>query len=269
MQCAIGDIQSIQFEILKVCRDICQRYGLTYFLFGDTLRGAVRGGAFLKNSTEAALLMPAGDLKNFCAYFEREAPQGMTLSNMHTEKEFPYLHAVVRKDGTKGVPGRLQNMPVHHGIGVTIYPYYPMEMRKTARTFTKMQIWLAEKMLGASLTPHIAKPSFLEKMILKIPAEKRRELAFVAVKKLEKGDKRSMQVCSPLGGANFFWRETLGEGETFALSLEGETFRVPDRKEVFLNMNGRERNDPLYGEMIWSLDAGKENGKGTKKKKKS
>lgn len=268
MQCTIGDIQSIQLEILKVCRDICQRYGLTYFLFGDTLRGAVRGGAFLKNSTEAALLMPAGDLKNFCAYFEREAPQGLTLSNMHTEKAFPYLHTVVRKDGTKGVPGRLQDMPVHHGIGVTVYPYYPMEMRKTARPLMKLQMWLAEKMLGASMTPYIAKPSFLENMILKIPAEKRRKMALYAVKKLEKGDKRSMQVCSPLGSAYFFWREALGE-ETFALSLEGEAFRVPDRKEVFLNMNGRERNDPLYGEMIWNLDDGKENRKSTNKKKKS
>ena len=270
MQCPIHDIQNIQFEILKVCRDICQRYGLTYFLFGDTFRGAVRGGEFLKNSTEAAILMPAGELRNFCAYFEREAPKELFLSNAQTEKNFPYLHTVIRKDGTKGVPGRLQDMPAHQGIGVTIYPYYPMEMKKTARPVTKLLIWLAEKMLGASMTPYIAKPSFTDELVQKIPQEKRREIALKAIKKLEKGDKRSMQVCTPIGSAYFFWREALGEEETFRLSLVGEEFRVPDRKEVFLNMNTRGNNDAKYGEMIWDLHVEKplKNLSGKKKKSK-
>ncbi|MBQ7033613.1 MAG: LicD family protein [Clostridia bacterium] len=236
MQCAVSDVQNIQLGILKTCRDICQRYGLTYFLFGDTLRGAVRGGKFLSGSTEAALLMPSGDLKNFCAYFAREAPEGLFLSCVETEKEYPYLTVRVRKDNTVGEAERLLGLSGHHGISVSLYPYYPMEVGRLARPCTKAYVWLAERLLGASLVSCLEKPVLLDTIFAKIPIEKRLAWAGKAVRKLEKGSKKSMQVCVPLGGAVFFWREALGEEETFVATLSGEEFRVPDRKEVFLNM---------------------------------
>ncbi len=261
------EIQGVQLELLKICRDICNRYGLTYFLFGDTLRGAVRKGAFLPDSTEAALLMPAQDLKNFCAYFEREAPKGISVSNMQTEKKCCFVHTRVCKDGTLAVPERLRDMPVHHGIGVSIYPYYPMDVGKMTRPLTKFYLWMAEKLLGAGVVPYLEKPSFTERLAFKIPEEKRRELAAEAVRKLEKGNKKSMQVCVPFGGADFFWREALGEEETFMLSLEGESFRVPDRREVFLNMAGKTVDTARFGAMQWNVKCGTEKQKKAKEKK--
>lgn len=261
------EIQQIQLEILRVCRDICQRYGLTYFLFGDTLRGAVRGGEFLPGSTEAALLMPAGDLKNFCAYFAREAPAGLFLAGMETEKDYPYLAVRVRRDGTVGEAERLLEMPVHHGISVSLYPYYPMEMGRLARPRTKAYVWLTERLLGTSLVPYLEKPCLLDVLFAKIPAEKRLAWAGKTVRKLEKGNKKSMQVCVPLGGAVFFWREALGEEETYAAQLSGEEFRVPDRKEVFLNMAAPEGKKRHMGEMVWKTEAngGKKDRKSTRK----
>ncbi len=251
------EIQQIQMEMLRFCRDICHRYGLTYFLFGDTLRGAVRKGDFLPDSTEAALLMPAGDLKNFCAYFAREAPEGLVLSHMETEKAYPFLTVKIRRDKTVGTYSRLLEMPVHHGIAVTLYPYYPVEVGRLARPVTKARLWVAEKMLGASMAPYLEKAGLFDKLLAKMPAEKRQAIAAKAVRKLEKGNKKSMQVCTPLGGAVFFWREALGEEETFMLTLAGEEFRVPDRKEVFLNMTPPQKK-LTAGDMVWELKQKKE-----------
>lgn len=262
------EIQHMQFEMLQTCRDICRRYGLTYFLFGDTLRGAVRKSDFLPDSTEAALLMPAGDLKNFCAYFDREKPEGLSLSTIYTEKECYHLHVKICKDGTVGTPAKLLQMPVHHGISVSLYPYYPVDVGRLARPLTKVYMWVAEKLLGASLTPYLEKPSLLDTLLAKIPVEKRQSILQKVVKKLEKGDKKSMQVCTPLGGANFFWREALGEEETFMLSFAGEEFRVPDRKEVFLNMTVPTVKNRFGDEMVWQTQPEKEDG-GRKNKKKS
>ncbi len=262
------EIQRIQLEILQTCRDICRRYGLTYFLFGDTLRGAVRKGDFLPDSTEAALLMPAGDLKNFCAYFDREEPAGLSLSAIATEKACTHLHVKVCKDKTVGTAAKFLKVPVHHGISVSLYPYYPVDVGRLARPCMKAYMWMAEKLLGASIVPYLEKPALMDTLLAKIPAEKRQVLIQKAVKKLEKGDKKSMQVCTPLGGANFFWREALGEEETFMLSFAGEEFRVPDRKEVFLNMTVPEAKPQPGDEMVFKTEPVQESG-GKKSKKKS
>ncbi len=259
----MNEIQSVQLELLKVCRDICSRYGITYFLFGDTLRGAVRKNAFLPEGTEAALLMPAADLKNFCAYFAREAPKGLFLSNMHTEKACCRLYTRIQKDGTTEMPRAFKDMPLHFGIGVDLYPYYPVEVGKAAQLLTKIYLFIAEKLLCASRTAFLETPSFLEKLIVKIPEEKRLEFAKKLAKKLEKGNKKSMQVCVPYGGAEFFWREALSEEETFSLMLEGEMFRVPDKREVFLNMTRKGAEE----DVIRDAGKGKAGSKKAEKKK--
>jgi len=158
---------------------------------------------------------------------------------MHTEKACYRMHTRIQKDGTTEMPRALKDMPLHFGIGVDIYPYYPVEVGKAAQILTKVYLYIAEKLLCASRAAFLEAPSFLDRLVLKIPEEKRLAFARKLEKKLEKGNKKSMQVCMPYGGAEFFWREALLEEETFTLMLEGEAFRVPDKREVFLNMSGK------------------------------
>lgn len=245
------DINKIQLSLLLLVRDISSRYGLTYYLFGDALRGAVRKGDFLPDSGDIALLMPAQDLKNFCAYFKRENPKGVFLQNAETEKACPFIHTKLRQNGTTMMPVRFKSVKMHHGIGIDIYPYYPVEPGKIARFRTRALHKISELLIASSLTPYKESPKLTEKLILKIPEDKRRETVTKLLKQLEKGNKKSMQVYTPFGDGRFFWREALGE-ETFMLSFAGENFRVPDRREVFLNMTG---NAAQEEEML--LDASK------------
>ncbi|MBE7025700.1 MAG: LicD family protein [Ruminococcaceae bacterium] len=251
-------MHEIQFAILKVCRDICQRYGLVYYLFGDTLRGAVQKGDFLPDSTEAALLMPVGDMKNFCAYFAREAPEGLVLSGIETEKEYPALTVCIRKEGTVGGAKRLLQMPGHHGIGVTVYPYYPVDAGQFARLFKHIYVRIAERLLGAARVPYLEKPGFIDRLLAKIPVEKRRAVAKMAIRRLEAGSKKSMQVCTPLQNTVFFWREALGE-ECFTASLRGEKFPVPDRREVFMNMVLPDGKQYAADDMVWDVGCAAKN----------
>lgn len=259
------DINQIQLSLLLLVRDISARYGLTCFLFGDALRGAVRKGDFLPDGQDIALLMPAQDLRNFCAYFQRESPKGVFLQNPETEKACPFIHTKLRQNGTTMMPVRFKDVKMHHGIGIDLYPYYPVDTGKIARWRTRFLHKASELLVSASLTPYLEKPGLIRKLILKIAEEKRLEVAAKLIKQLEKGNKKSMQVYTPFGGGTFFWREALGE-ETFKLTLGGESFRVPDRREVFLNMTG-EKHD--YGEMAINTEKGFESyGKPAKSKSK-
>ncbi len=245
------DIKKIQLSLLLTVRDICERFGLTYYLFGDALRGAVRKGDFLSDGRDIALLMPVQDLRNFCAYFKREAPKGIFLQNTETEKECPFVHTKLRQNGTTMMPVQLKNVKMHHGISIDLYPYYPVDPGKVARLRTRFLHRTAELLTSVSLAPHTDKPRLIHKLLLKVPEEKRQLFLEKLLKQLEKGNKKSMQVYTPFGGGQFFWREALGE-ETFSLTFSGESFRVPDRREVFLNMAG---STPDAGEIL--LDAGK------------
>lgn len=149
------------------------------------------------------------------------------------------------------MPVRFKNVKMHHGIGIDIYPYYPVDPGKIARLRTRLLHRTAELLASTALAPHMDKPGLTHKLLLKVPEEKRRSFLEKLLKRLEKGNKKSMQVYAPFGGGQFFWREALGE-EMFSLTLSGETFRVPDRREVFLNMTGNAKEE---GEIL--LDAGK------------
>ena len=239
------DVKNIQLALLVLVRDICTRYGLTYYLLGDALTAAVRKTALSEESTDVAVLMPAQDLRNFCAYFKREAPKGIFLSNTETEKECPFIHTKLKQNGTTMMPVRFKSVKMHHGIGIDMYPYYPVEPGKFARFRTRAFHKISELLAASCLTPHKENPKLSEKLILKVPEEKRREMMTKLLKQIEKGNKNSMQVYTPFGGGTFFWREALGE-EIFNLPLSGESFRVPDRREVFLNMTGKNAFDEEF-----------------------
>ena len=149
------------------------------------------------------------------------------------------------------MPVRFKDVKMHFGIAIDLYPYYPVDPGKIARFRTRSLHRISALLASAPLVPHMEKLGLMQKLILKVPEEKRQECLAKLLKQLEKGNKKSMQVYTPFGGGQFFWREALGE-ETFSLTLSGETFRVPDRREVFLNMTGSSKEE---GEIL--LDAGK------------
>lgn len=58
---SLRDLQLLELEILKLLRDICNEYGLRYYLAGGTLIGAVRHNGFIPWDDDIDVCMPRPD----------------------------------------------------------------------------------------------------------------------------------------------------------------------------------------------------------------
>lgn len=61
----LAELQSVEFETLKVFRDFCNLHSLRYYLCGGTLIGAVRHKGFIPWDDDIDVMMPRPDYEKF------------------------------------------------------------------------------------------------------------------------------------------------------------------------------------------------------------
>ena len=74
-----------QLEILKVIDGICRKHGISYWLDGGTLLGAVRHGGFIPWDDDIDIAMDYQDMKRFARIAQGEMPDGLFLQTPTTD----------------------------------------------------------------------------------------------------------------------------------------------------------------------------------------
>lgn len=75
----LRSVQLVELRILKVVDRICTKHGLTYWLDGGTLLGAVRHGGFIPWDDDIDIVMPRKDFDAFIALCQRYLPNDIEL----------------------------------------------------------------------------------------------------------------------------------------------------------------------------------------------
>ncbi|MBR1921177.1 MAG: glycosyltransferase [Kiritimatiellae bacterium] len=108
-----------QLSLLKEVKAVCERHALRYYLIAGTLLGAVRHKGFIPWDDDVDIAMPRPDFERFGQY-AAELPPDLSYQAPDA-RGYPLFIAMVRQNGTFA-DGLLRRFPVHHGIGIDIFP---------------------------------------------------------------------------------------------------------------------------------------------------
>ena len=95
-------LQHVELDILKQAIAICDRHGLTYYMLGGTLLGAVRHHGFIPWDNDIDIGMPRPDYEKFLSYAKQELQSPYHLRTIEDSRaEYVYYYARLENQDVK------------------------------------------------------------------------------------------------------------------------------------------------------------------------
>lgn len=147
-------IQDCERDILKHVIDICDRYGIKYFMFYGSLLGAVRHHGMIPWDDDIDVAMIREDYDRFLEAAEQELEAPYFLQTWKTDKEcFFGGYAKVRNSNTTALDSLHENRKSNAGIWIDILPidkvFLDLNKRKRQlETIEKLQKMIYIKLYG-------------------------------------------------------------------------------------------------------------------------
>lgn len=119
----LHQIWETEQEILDVINQVCSDNGLCYSLAYGSLIGALRHKGFIPWDDDIDLIMPREDYEQLLKIWNKSAPEGYIIQNIHTDPDFTQNFTKIRKDHTTFLQTEDErNLKYHKGIFVDIFP---------------------------------------------------------------------------------------------------------------------------------------------------
>lgn len=119
-------LQLKELEILKYFRDYCDSHGITYYLCGGCLIGALRYKKFIPWDDDADVFMPREDYERFIKTYLSENPSEKFLLLNETDETFTRNCFATLVDTSATLVKNYQaDLNIPHGVAFDIFPVDP------------------------------------------------------------------------------------------------------------------------------------------------
>lgn len=114
-------IWAIELDLLVKFIAVCNKYGLSYFLNGGSLLGAIRHGGFIPWDDDIDVMMPRKDFERLSKIAGKEFTFPYFFQTPLTDKRYFRAHAQLRNSLTTGCTEEDAVRPINRGIFIDIF----------------------------------------------------------------------------------------------------------------------------------------------------
>lgn len=115
-------LHQVDLDIAKAVVSLCDRHGLTYFMLGGTMLGAIRHKGFIPWDDDIDFGMPRDDYERFLEIAPKELPEHLKVVNYRNDPNFMYYITRVQDIDTKVVEKRIQDDTKYTHASIDIFP---------------------------------------------------------------------------------------------------------------------------------------------------
>lgn len=115
-------LHKVDLDIVKEVVEICQKYGLIYYMLGGTMLGAIRHKGFIPWDDDIDLGMPRKHYEKFLEVAPKELSRHLKLVNYRTDPEYHYYITRILDVETKVVEERIGNSNKYTNASIDIFP---------------------------------------------------------------------------------------------------------------------------------------------------
>ena len=122
-QSLLQELHNELYDILSQIIGICKKYEIPYFAIGGTVIGAMYDHSILPWDDDIDIGMTRDNYDRFLEVAPNELGENFFLSTVETEQHTPFFYAKVRKNNTLFVEEKFQDLNIHQGIFIDIFPF--------------------------------------------------------------------------------------------------------------------------------------------------
>lgn len=137
------ELQKVEFDLLKMFAEICDKLNLKYYLVCGSALGAAKYKGFIPWDDDIDVAMLRDDYETFINKAVSMLPDGIFLQNYHTEKAFPQFYSKLRNSNTTFIEKSVAHLPINHGVFIDIFPLdgYPKAQNQIELLEKKKRIY--------------------------------------------------------------------------------------------------------------------------------
>lgn len=118
----IKKIQAIELRSLDVMKEVCDKLGIRFLMYGGSLLGTVKYQGFIPWDDDLDIAMLRVDYEKFIIDAPKLLPNEYEIQHPKTNKRTPYPYIKFRRTDTALVEYRNYKIKMNHGVYFDIYP---------------------------------------------------------------------------------------------------------------------------------------------------
>ncbi len=146
-------VWAAQLEVLQKVIAVCERHGLTYYVYFGTLLGAVRHKGYIPWDDDIDIALNGEDYVKFLEVVKQELPQEYMVFNMYTSVEWD--NWFTRISNGPDLELSESHMKEYHecpfAVGIDVFPLYYVPRDKQAAEDMKVLLTYTSQLMGAEL----------------------------------------------------------------------------------------------------------------------
>ena len=164
-------LHQADMEIAKAVVALCDAHGLTYYMLGGTMLGAIRHKGFIPWDDDIDLGMPRDDYERFLEIAPQALPDHLKVVNYRTDPNYMYYITRILDTDTKVIEERIGNENKYTNASIDIFPIdgtpnNPI-IRKIYFFRVKLLLWVMEKIPVEKLTTPYKQKCKIDKLLRK------------------------------------------------------------------------------------------------------